>query len=200
MAAEMRKNTGKGTGTRTGAKAERQTETTPVYQVIAPKEPMVKMLYIDSCIPNNQIPIGKGRVITGSGKTFSVTLTDFEGEFMTAFIQKLIKKRKIIVLDGVTEDMRNQYGCQYAEGEIIKNEGIFDYLLNCTAAEAERLFRELCPEHRELVARRFMEAFENGDNRLDRARVEALNGISKGDAADGVGAFTPILKALNEKI
>ncbi|PWM20093.1 MAG: hypothetical protein DBX49_01185 [Clostridia bacterium] len=200
MATETRKNTGKDTGAGTGAKTERQPEAASVYQVIAPKEPMVKMLYIDSCIPNNQIPIGKGRVITGSGKTFSVTLTDFEGEFMTAFIQKLIKKRKIIVLDGVTEDMRIQYGCKYAEGEIIKNEGIFDYLLNCPAAEAERLFGELCPEHRELVARRFMEAFENGDNRLDRARIEALNAISKGDAADGVGAFTPILKALNEKI
>lgn len=171
-----------------------------IYQVVAQKEPMVKMLYIDSVIPTNQIPIGKGRVITGSGKTFSVTLTEFEGEFMTAFMQKLINRRKIIVLDGVTADMRVQYGCHYSEGEIIRNEGIFDYLLDCPTEEAGRIFKELCPEHRSMVARRFMEAFENGDNRLDRLRVEALNGISKQDYSDGIGAFTPILKALNEKI
>lgn len=174
-------------------------ETPPVvYQMVAPKDPMVKILYLDSCIPTNQIPIGGGRMITGTNKIFSVTLTDFEGTFQTPLIMQLLKARKFIVLDGLTEDQRQQYGVDYAEGEIIKNEGMFDYMLSCPVSQAAEIFSALCPSHREMVAARVHEAYERGDNRLSRERIEALNDISKADFEDGRGAFTDILKAMNE--
>lgn len=164
-----------------------------VYQ-----EPMVKLIYLDSCIENNQIPIGGGRVITGSGRRFSVKLSDFEGVFLTPLVTLLLKKRKFIVLDGLNEEQRQQYGVDYKPGEILKNEGMFDWFLSGPVAQVKAAFADLCKEHRELVARRFMLAFENGDNRLTRDRIEALNEVSKRDFEDGKGAFTPILKAINE--
>ena len=170
----------------------------PVYQVVQEREPMVKVLYLDSCIENNQIPIGGGRVITGSGRVFSVKLSDFEGTFMTPLVTLLLKKRKFIVLEGLTDDQRQQYGVDYREGEIVKNEGMFDWFLTAPVKDAARVFEQLCPEHRELVARRFMSAHERGDNRLTRDRIEALNTISKRDFEDGRGAFTPIIEALNK--
>ena len=177
----------------------KEAETPPVvYQVVAPKDPMVKILYLDSCIPTNQIPIGGGRVITGTNKIFSVTLTEFEGTFQTPLIMQLLKLRKFIVLDGLTDEQRQQYGVDYAEGEIIKNEGMFDYMLNCPVSQAAEIFMALCPSHREMVAARVHEAWERGDKRLSRERVEALNDISKADFDDGRGAFTDILKAMNE--
>lgn len=174
-------------------------ETPPVvYQVVAPKEPMVKILYLDSCIPTNQIPIGGGRVITGTNKIFSVTLTEFEGTFQTPLIMQLLKLRKFIVLDGLTDEQRQQYGVDYAKGEILKNESMFGYMLDCSVSQAAEIFMALCPSHREMVAARIHEAWERGDKRLGRERVEALNDISKADFEDGRGAFTDILKAMNE--
>ena len=162
------------------------------------EEPMVKLLYLDSVIANNEIPIGGGRIISGSGRRFSVKLSDFEGTFLTPLVMKLLKKRKFIVLDGLTKEQREQYGVDYKQGEVLLNEGLFNWFFTGPVKEVKEVFADLCPEHRELVSARFLEAFENGDNRLTRDRIEALNEISKGDFADGKGAFTPILKAINE--
>ena len=174
--------------------------TAPAQTVLyaAPREPMVKILYLDSAIENNEIPIGGGRVVTGSGRIFNVKLSDFEGIFMTPLVLKLLKKRKFIVLDGLTQEQREQYGVDYREGEIVKNEGMFDAFLNLPTAKAAEMFEQLCPEHRDMVARRFMDAFEKQDNRITRDRVEALNRISKRDFADGRGAFTHILEEINK--
>lgn len=172
----------------------------PVVQAVPVQyqEPMVRLLYLDSAIENNEIPIGGGRIITGSGRTFSVKLSDFEGVFLTPLVTKLLKERKFIVLDGLTPEQRMQYGVDYREGEIVKNEAMFEFFLTGPVDKVKAAFAALCPDHRELVSRRFLEAFENGDNRFTRDRIEALNEISKHDYADGTGAFTPILKAIND--
>ena len=172
----------------------------PIYQVVAPKDPTVKIIYLDSVIPNNQIPIGKGKMITGSGRIFSVSLGEFEGEFMTPLTMRLIDERKFIVLDGLTDEQREQYNCLYKPEEVIRKEGVFDHLISCSTEEAVRIFRNLCKEHREMVGTRFYEAWEQGDNRITRDKVEALNAISKGDYADGTGVFTAIVKDMNDAI
>ena len=161
-------------------------------------EPMVKLLYLDSAIENNEIPIGGGRVISGSGRRFSVKLSDFEGTFLTPLVMKLLKKRKFLVLDGLTKEQREQYGVDYRQGEVLLNESLFQWFFTAPVSEVRAVFADLCPEHRELVSTRFMEAFEQGDNRLTRDRIEALNNVSKKDYADGKGAFTPILEAINK--
>lgn len=170
----------------------------PTVLYAAPREPMVKILYLDSAIENNEIPIGGGRVITGSGRVFNVKLTDFEGIFMTPLVSKLLKLRKFIVLDGLTQEQREQYGVNYREGEIVKNEGMFDAFFTMPVQRATEAFSALCPEHRDMVARRFIDAFEKRDNRITRDRVEALNAISKRDYEDGRGAFTHILEEINK--
>lgn len=178
------------------AKAE---EAKTVNMVVEQKAPPVKILYIDSCIPNNQVPIGNNRYITGSGRIFAVPLEQFEGEFMTPLVMKLIDNRKFVVLSGLTNEQRMQYNCYYGDGEVIKNEGVFDSLLKLPVEKAVAIFAELCPEHRQLVATRFMGAyFERHDNRVSRERVEALNAVSKRDGGEGL--FTPIVKDINEKI
>lgn len=162
------------------------------------EEPMVKLLYLDSVIANNEIPIGGGRVISGSGRRFSVKLSDFEGTFLTPLVMKLLKKRKFIVLDGLNKEQREQYGVDYKQGEVLLNEGLFNWFFTGSVNEVKAVFEDLCPEHRELVSARFLEAFEEGDNRMTRDRIEALNAVSKKDYPDGKGAFTPILEAINK--
>lgn len=175
-----------------------ETKAQPIFQMVAPKEPDVKILYVDSALPNNEISIGPGRVVSGSGRIFTVPLSFFEGEFQNPLRTTLINHRNFIVLSGLNDEQRKQYNCDYREGEVIRSEGTFDYLFRCPVEEAKTIFEALCREHREMVAHRFAAAYESGDNRVTRDRVEALNEISKNDYEDGKGAFTEMLKAINK--
>ena len=174
------------------------TTATPVNMIVEEKAPPVKIVYIDSVIANNQIAIGPGRYITGSGRIFAVPMEQFEGEFMTPLVMSLIDERKFIVLSGLTDEQRVQYNCDYKEGEVVKSEGAFDIFISAPVEKAAELYSELGKTHRELVATRFMDAyFEKHDNRINRERVEALNKISKEN--DPEGLFTPIIRDINEK-
>ena len=170
-----------------------------INMIVEQKAPPVKIIYIDSVIANNEIMIGGGRKITGSGRVFSVPMEHFEGEFMTPTVMELIDERKLIVLDGLTKEQRQQYNCDYKEGEVVREEGIFDSLIDMDTDKAEVIFGNLCAEHQKLVATRFMSAyFERHDNRITRDKVEALNRISKRHEPDGL--FTPIVKEINDKM
>lgn len=173
----------------------------PVQQInmiVEEKSEPVVILYIDSVIANNEIKIGRGRSIYGSGKRFSVTKDQFEGEFMTSTIMDLIAAKKLIVLSGLTDEERKLYNCYYGENEVLRGEQMFDFFFEMDTDEAAEKFAMLCPEHQQLVATRFISAyFEAHDNRVTRSKVEALNKISK--EYDPEGLFTPIVKDINEK-
>lgn len=175
------------------------TVTGAVY--VTPNEKMVRCIYIDSVIPNNEIMIGNGRKISGSGRVFGVPLSEFESTFFTPLISKLIKNRRIIVLDGLTPEQRELYGCDYKENEVIRSEGTFDLFFKMEIPEAAEVFNCLCKEHQELVARRFIDAYtsDNADVKrtISRARVVALNERSK--AKNEAGLFTPILAQMNKE-
>lgn len=168
---------------------------------VTPNEKMVRCIYIDSVIPNNEIMIGNGRKISGSGRVFGVPMSEFESTFFTPLISKLIKNRRIIVLDGLTAEQRELYGCDYEENEVIRSEGTFDLFFKMEIPEAAEVFNCLCKEHQELVARRFIDAYtsDNADIKrtISRARVVALNECSK--AKNEVGMFTPILVQMNKE-
>ena len=173
-------------------------EAAPINMYVEQKAPPVKIIYIDSVIPNNEIPIGNGRKITGSGRIFSVPMEHFEGEFMTPLTMNLIDERKFIVLSGLTEEQRYQYNCHYDEGEVVKDEGTFDMLFELPTPQALAVFATLCPEHQQLVATRFMTAyFDKHDNRITRDKVEALHKESK--KHDPEGLFKPIVEDFNQK-
>lgn len=170
---------------------------------IAPTEKMVQCVYIDSVIANNEIVIGNGRKISGSGRVFSIPLSEFESTFITPLMAKLIKERKIIVLDGLTDEQRELYDCAYAEKEVVRREGMFDFIFKASIAEAEEIYQNLCKEHQQLVATRFVDAYMDASSPMkkyanDRAKVVALNKLSK-EKSGGDGLFTPILESLNAK-
>ena len=169
-----------------------------VNMVVEQKAPAIKILYIDSAIPNNEIKIGQGRSIFGSGKIFAVQRDQFEGEFMTSTIMDLMQHKKLIVLSGLTDEERKLYGCYYTEGEVLKGEQMFDFFFTMDTPEAVEKFEALCPEHQQFVATRFIDAYEKHDNRITRDKVEALNAASK--KYDPEGLFTPIVRDLNEKV
>ena len=151
----------------------------------APQEKTVRILYVDSVLPNNQIRIGRGCTLTGSGRVFTRTLAEFEGEFMTRLVRRLIDDRRFIILSGLTPEQRRLYNCDYKEGEVIRSEGTFDFLLRCPQEQAVEIFSALCPEHRALVCARIRSLKEAGDARLTPNRIQAFDEIAAADYPDG---------------
>lgn len=128
-----------------------------VVPMMAPVEPNVSIIYLDTVMPGNRIEIGRGRVITGSGRRFSVPLSYFEGEFMTPLTSRLLQRRSFLVLDGLTDAQRELYGCLYRPGEVVFSEGSFQLFFS----ESEELLptlAALCPEHRDMVLNRVLTA------------------------------------------
>lgn len=142
-----------------------------------------------------------GRV-TGKSGRLSIRKADWSA-FYTESVRWFIDNRWLIVLSGLDEDERETYHCNYREGEVL-DEKTFRKLVEQGDGLLD-IFPDLCVSNQEFAARRCLEAWEQGKiTRADRARIEALNEISKkayaGLAADDIrrkGAFWPILDGMN---
>lgn len=167
----------------------------------------VTLLFQAEVSPENRIkfgPNGKFGSITGKTGTFRVKKDDFTGEFRDALVQSLLKSRELIVLDGLTDEERNLYGLNYRDGEYLEP-AVFRRMLDM-GQELIPVYRNLCPQYREMVAVKFAEAYETGDRRATRELAVALNEISKeqfeglpeGDARRK-GAFYSVIESMNRK-
>ena len=156
----------------------------------------VTVLFLAEVSPENVFVIpGYGSLRPNS--YLDVPKREFGGKFMTPLVRKLIHKRHLIVLNGLTEDERKRYDCDYKEGEVL-SEKAFDHLLDYEPQELGEIFKRLCPEHKKFVCRRMITAFENNDWRLNVEKVKTINDISKSD--DPEGMLKPLMKAYGEKL
>lgn len=171
--------------------------------------PIVKMMFQDTCATDNFIQFGtngKFGAITGQYGKLNVTKEAFLGEFRDSMVQDLLARRKLIVLDGLTDEERVAYGVSYKPNEIMPEE-IFRNMLDYPERLIE-MYSALCPSYREMVAVQFSTAYEKNDPRVmqNRDLVVKLNKLSKKDYADlpaddirRNGAFYQIVKGLNAK-
>lgn len=162
--------------------------------VLAKQEETVKLTYVATVSPNNVLDLGEFGQMTGTGWIIEIPRSQFGGKFMTAFVQKLIKKRRLIVLDGLTAEERIRYGVDYKDGEVMDVQ-MFDKLLDMDVDKLLCIFENLCPEHQQFMATRFITAYENGDNRIGRGVIEPLQTLSKKNYQNGL--FKPILDKMN---
>ena len=151
---------------------------------------MVTMLYLAEVSKEDTL------VLPGFGTLrphsyLQVTKKEFGSKFMTALARKLIDRRYLLVISGLTNDERERWNCLYRPGEIM-SENVFDKMLALPTEEICDIFRRLCPEHRQFIVTRFITAAERKDNRVSLEKALALNEISK---ADGEELFRPIIEA-----
>lgn len=166
--------------------------------VMAKPEETVELTYIAAVSPNNVLSLGDYGVLNGVGGFIEVPRKEFGGKFLTPEVRGLLNARRLIVLNGLTEDERKRYSVDYKEGELLDMQ-MFDRLLDMPLDRLKEIFTKLCPEHRQVVATRFISAYQKGDNRISREKVEPLNDLSKvpGKAEDK-GMFYPILAGMNK--
>lgn len=161
----------------------------------APADGVVELTFLASVSPNNVCSLGDYGSLNGVGGYIEIPRKEFGGKFMTPVVRSLLQDRSLIVCSGLSEEERKRYGVDYREGELL-DMSAFDRLLDMPPAELNKLFTKLCPEHKEFAATRFITAYEKGDNRVSREKIEPLNDISK--EINPKGMFRPILDGMNK--
>lgn len=160
-----------------------------------PADGVVELTFLASVSPNNVCSLGDYGSLNGVGGYIEIPRKEFGGKFMTPVVRSLLQDRSLIVCCGLSEEERKRYGVDYREGELL-DMSAFDRLLDMPPAELTKLFTKLCPEHKEFAATRFITAYEKGDNRVSREKIEPLNDISK--EINPKGMFMPILEGMNK--
>jgi len=164
---------------------------TPIVQVTAQKEEMVTLLYMGAVADGSTVHLGdKLGDIMGRGGTRTISKTVFF-ENMTPNVLNRLKDRRLIVLDGLTEEERERYGVNYKDGELVGKE-IYYKLLDLPEDIVVSIFKKACYRHKQLIASLYADAYGLGDNRINQPLIQKLNKTSK--EADGDGMFTAILK------
>lgn len=168
-----------------------------VIQVAADTE-KVTLRFQSECAQDNVATFGPGGLygqITGQTGTLMVPKNEWS-RFMTDQVRYLLKTRQLIVLSGMDEDERELYGVNYKEGELLDRKA-FQKILDM-GQDLVDIFPGLCRSHQEMVAKRFTEAFNNGDARaMDRDLLVKLNEITKEGGQKGM--FTKLISMLNKQ-
>lgn len=160
-------------------------------QAVYRKEEYVTLLYIGAIADGTVVSLGKLGQINKAGSTRDIPKQAFL-EGLTYGVERMLEKRSLIVVNGLTDEERERYGLDYKEGELLTQEAFYK-LLNYSDSEITAIFRKLCEEHRRVVAKMFLSAyFEKSDNRITAEKVKSLNEISKENDKDGM--FKPILE------
>lgn len=159
-----------------------------------PMDDMVELMYLSNVSNDNVLDLGDFGTLNGVGGMIDVPRKDFGGKFMTPFVRKLLQKRRLIVLNGLTREERQRYGVLYSDGETLDIQ-TFDKLLDLQLPELEKVFSRLCSDHQQIAATRFITAYECGDNRVSRDKIARMNELSKANFPDGL--FRSTIEKMN---
>lgn len=175
---------------------------------VSPEKEFVRMLYLDDCSNDNELFFGPNRKfgsITGPVGYINIAKDDWLGEFRDNLVQSLLKSRKLIVLDGLTDEERKLHDVEYSDGEVM-DEKLFRNLLD-HIKELPEIYKKLCPAMKQIVATRIQTAYDAKDPRVVRNReiIVQLNKISKKDFSGASendprkgGLFVNIVRELNK--
>ena len=177
---------------------KQQIEAKPQIVTVGPETEKVMFLWQAEVADDNVLMIGPSGMygrITGKTGSFFVPKTELS-RILDENVRSMLKRRWLIITSGITDDEREALDCDYKEGEILDKKA-FAKMVEI-GDEMLEIYPKLCKGHRDMVARRYAEAFENGSPYITRERVVALNNASK-EIDGGKGAFIGIIETMNER-
>lgn len=167
------------------AKQLAQVQTPQVIQYSGDGEKVI-MRFQAEVADDNVAEFGQGGMfgkVTGKRGTIQIPKSEFS-RFYNEQTKWMLEKRWLIVLSGLSEEEREIYGVKYRPGEVL-DDMAFAKMLDMSDEEMLRIFPSLCESCREMVARRFRDAYAKRDyrvvGRLDLVRE--LNRLSKDENA-----------------
>ncbi len=156
----------------------------------------VTVMFIAEVSPENMLVIpGYGSMRPTS--TLDIPKQEFKGKFMTPLVRKLIDKRHLLVLDGLTKDERARFNCDYKEGEVM-TEKVFDHILEFENEKLISIFKALCDEHKRFVCRKIITAYENGSSFINIEKMRAINNLTKDITPNGL--LKPIIDDYGKRL
>lgn len=179
------------------AEAVAQAQKPQIVQVTAPDSERVQFLYMAEVADDNIYEIGPGGMygrIVGKTGTFSVPKADLS-RAMDSMFRMMLERRWIIAVSGLTDEEREAYGVNYRDGEVLDKRA-FTRMVEIGDQMLE-IFPNLCAGHREMVAKRYYEAYVSKNPAVTRELVVELNKISR-KLDGGDGKFVKIIEMMNE--
>jgi hypothetical protein len=162
------------------------------------KEEYVTVLLITAVADDTSVSIGEIGKINRAGNTLDIEKKTFLQCMGNPVVDTLLRKRKLIVVNGLTDEERERFGLLYEEGELLTQKAYFK-LLDFTREEIVSIFEKLCEEHKRVVAKMYMTAyFDKNDNRVNLETVRDLNRLSKSVEKDGL--FKTIIDDIGAKL
>lgn len=156
-----------------------------------PADETVTLLYMGCVAEGSTVPLNeKLGQIQGRGGTRDISKREFL-QNLTPNILRRLKDRRLIILDGMTDEERERYGVKYTDGELLSAD-IYHRLLDMPEEKILAIFDKACFRHKQLIATLFIDAYMAHDNRINQYLVQKLNEVSK--KTDPEGMFKSILK------
>ena len=149
---------------------------------------------MDAVSDTSVLTLGKLGQINRVGGTLDIPKKEFF-QGIDAKVDKLMRRRELIVINGLTDEERSRYRLDYKE---LLSADMYYKLLDLDVKVLYEIFPKLCESHQRIVAKLFISAYEDGDNRIHPDTVKVLNNLSKKTDPDGM--FTPILKDMGRKL
>lgn len=166
----------------------------PVMQVV-PTE-TVTLLFAGEMAQGCYLSLGKlGQINTNWG-TIDVPKRAFLQD-RDYKVDKLLEKRIVLVVNGLTDKELERFHLKYKEGEVLDYD-TFAKMLDLPTEQITGIFEKLCEEHKRTVATHFLTAYLNKDNRVTLDKVRKLNKLSKTVKPEGL--FTAILSGMSKEI
>lgn len=168
----------------------------PVMQVNYQKEEMVTLLYMGAVAEGSMVTLWEGFEIQGRGGTRDIPKKEFLQHLSQGVIKRL-KDRRLIVVDGLSDDERERYGVKYTDNELASVD-IYYKLLSYDEDKIINIFNNVCDSHKTIIASLFKTAYMAHDNRINQPLIERLNKASK--TIDPKGMFSDILKDMAREL
>lgn len=176
----------------------KQAQEAPQVVQVAPAEAEKVHFLVEMEVADDNIfaPGENGRYGRIIGKTGSFYVPKGEiSAVMDAQFRSMLDNRWIIVVSGLTEEEREAFGVDYKEGEYLDKKA-FAKMVDL-GDEMLEIYPKLCKGHQEMVAKRYYEAYKNGNPNVTRELVVKLNNLSK-KAGSAKGDFIGIIELMNE--
>lgn len=179
------------------AVAEAMASNAPAKAETPASDGLVTLLFIGGIAPGTVVALeGLGK-IPRDGNILTVPKKDFFTN-LSASTDRLLQKRKLIVVDGLTDDERERYGVLYKEGEMLSAD-MYQKLLTFPADKLGVIYKGLCKEHKEIVRRVFNTAYLDGNKNINIAKLKAMIRI---DRENGIkeSPLVTILRTMTEDV
>lgn len=174
-----------------------QQQTPQVIQIAADVE-KVHFLWMAPVASDNRLTIGGENSgyapITGNFGEFVVPKSDLS-RIMDGQFREWLRRRWLIVVDGMSDEERDIYGVRYQDGELL-DKMAFTRMVEMEGKILD-IYPKLCDGHREMIAKAYYEAYMAKSQHVKRDVVTKLNDMSI-ELGSEYGDFDAVLEAMNE--